>query len=267
MTCPKCDNDAYPAEFTEVVSKAKDKHIVKTCKRCGYPILSQEARVRIAEKLMLVRHLVLSAPNLKKIDLKYIGETLDKERRPLEELAELRKVWDEKWSNNQWQAPNFYDWVGTIKASARVLQLNAEERVDYIVNIKDGDLSGEYVQAKYSDYAFVLDAVGNFYAAPKQTSGDVRIHHSSFMSGSPVQCAGVFFCNKVKGEHTKSIFYVKDYSGHYQPGIPEVLRLKHRLTELGEGDINLWYYGGGVSPKYKGPIKDFTGKGEDFKGL
>lgn len=269
MPCPKCSNEAYPGEC-ELGPRGNDTDPpVKYCKRCGYPRLSRTARGRIAEKLMQVKHVVAmpKGAELKKVDPKYLGETLDQQRRPLEELEKLRAAWDKQWEGNYASAPNFYDAISTIKGNATVLQLTAEERLPFVVTIKDGCLTGEYVTAKHMDYAFVLDSLGNFYAAPKQTSGETRIHHSSFMSGAPVQCAGVFFCNTVVSEHTRNIFYVKDYSGHYQPGIPELLRLKKRLVDLGQGQMPLWYFGGGVAAKYKGPIVNFTGKGADFTSL
>jgi hypothetical protein len=206
---------------------------------------------------------------LKKIDPKYLGETLDPHRRPLEDLHRLQKEWEEIWDKNYLEAPNFYDWVGTKKGGASVLQLNAEDRAPYEVKIHGGCLEGPFVATRYSDYAFVLDGNGTFYAAPKNTSGETRIHHSTFLSGAPVQCAGVFFCIGAANDHTKKISYVKDYSGHYQPGIAELRRLKKRLVDLGEGDIALWYYGAPPSPqpRFKGAIKTFTGFGEYFTDL
>jgi hypothetical protein len=217
--------------------------------------------LRIAGKLKQLYHVVAqpAGSDLKKIDPKYFGETLDPHRRPKEELDELYKVWEQKWNAKEDVAPNFYDWVGTIKAKATVHQFNEKERLDYVATIKDGQLTGQHVVAKSMDFAFVLDGSGTFYTAPKQTSGDTRIHHSSFLSGAPVQCAGVFFCNTVVAEHTKGIFYVKDYSGHYQPKVKEVLRLRKRLMDLGEGKITLWYYAGKAQPLYKGAISEFYG--------
>lgn len=268
MACPKCNNQRYPEEFNAGEVRNEQDVAVKYCKDCGYPRPSRETLDRILKKALEVKHLVKPhGAELKEIDRKYWGETLDKQRRPLEELEKLREQWNRDWENNYAAAPNFYDWIGTIKADATVLQLTAEKRIPYLVTVKNKQLTGNYVNPKNSEYAFVLDASGNFYAAPKQTGGEIRIHHSSFMGGAPVQCAGIFFCNKNVSEHTKEIFYVKDYSGHYQPGIPELLRLKKRLVDLGEGELTLWYFGTGHVQKYNGAIGAFTGKGASFKEL
>ena len=194
--------------------------------------------------------------DLKAIDPKYFGETLDLQRRPLEELDPLREQWKKEFDENFLNAPNFYDWIGTIKASANVLQFNEEERVPYVVTVKNNQLHGELIKMKSSEYAFVLDPTGTFYASPKQTSGEMRIHHSSFLSGAPVQCAGVFFLGG-GGDRCRQIIYIKDYSGHYQPGIHELLRLEKRLCDLDEGNVKLRYYEAKVQPQYEGPFSGF----------
>ena len=276
MPCKRCKNPAYPDDFVETKASPREDRTVRCCKQCGYPLMSDAARNRIAGKLRQVKHVVVAPratahgkDQLKKIDPKYLGETLDPQRRPLEDLHELQKEWERVWDKNYLEAPNFYDWVGTQKGGARVLQLNAEERVPYEVKIREGCLVGGFVENKYSDYAFVLDGFGKFYAAPKSTSGEMRIHHSTFLSGAPVQCAGVFFCTGAANDHSKKIVYVKDYSGHYQPGLAELRRLKKRLVDIGEGDLQLWYYGAPPSPvpKFKGAIKTFTGAGQFFTDL
>jgi len=261
MGCPRCQNAKYPAEFD---SGESPSDTTKYCKDCKYPTLSQEQRARIGRKLLAIKPaLVLSGTPLKGIQPKYFGEILDKHRRPEAELKDLYSEWEKE----RFKTENFYDWIADIEPKASVLQLGDGERAEYEVTVKDGKLVGKHVSIKHSEHAFVLSDEGTFYASPKDTQSDTRIHHSSFLSGRPVRSAGVFFCNGGMQGYERSIFYVKDYSGHYTPGIDEIVRLRDRLIELGEGQLQFWYVCGGSTPHWKGPIIDFDIGKPDIRQL
>lgn len=250
MACPRCKNAKYPDEFD--LSEANDQ--VKLCKECCYPTLSAETRQRIGRKLEAIKPaLVLGRHHLKGIQPKYFGEILDKHSRPEAELKKLHTNWEKE----RYSAGNFYDWIEEVAPESTVLQLTEGNRAEYAVSIVEGKLKGQHINIKNSEYAFVLSESGSFYSAPKQTEGEKRIHHSSFMSGAPVQSAGVFFCNGALADFSRTIFYVKDYSGHYQPGIAEILRLKDKRVELGQ-DLTFWYVNGQSTPLWKGPISTFN---------
>lgn len=178
----------------------------------------------------------------KGIASKYWGEALDVQHRPIEELNVLFA----EYQNEPGTALNFFAWIAAKGKNASVRYLGKEERAIYRVEIKGGKAIGNSIESRYRDHAFVLSLDGVIYAAPKQTEGDVRIHHSSFMSAQTVACAGVMFV-----QQDGTIFYIKDYSGHYQPGVPELRRLKNYLLEIGEGAVELRKENGN---KYKGPI-------------
>jgi hypothetical protein len=249
MACPRCLNAKYPAEFT-----MSDTGNVKLCRDCNYPTLDKETRQRIGRKLMAIKPaLVLGRHHLKGIQSKYFGEILDKHSRPEAELHILHTRWEQEHNAQG----NFYDWIEDIEPESTVLQLTEGNRADYAVTIVDGKLKGQHVAIKYSEYAFVLSEDGVFYAAPKQTSGENRLHHSSFLSGAPVLSAGVFFCNGACEDFSRNVFYVKDYSGHYTPGIGEILKLKDKLLSINQ-DLTFWYVNGLSTPLWKGPISTFN---------
>jgi hypothetical protein len=262
MPCRRCNNPEYPEVFD---TKPEPRFIgSKYCKVCGYPGLSKTDWQRIIAKALKVSPLI-PGPGLKGIDAKYWSETLDSKARPLDVLDPLRVQWTNL--DRPTGGDNFYDWLAEVEGDATVLQLQEGQRAPYLATIAGGELAAESVTATNMEYAFVLAPDGAFYAGPKKTSGPLRLHHSSFLAGRPVKCAGVFFCATNVGEHKRKITYVKDYSGHYQPGIPEILRLKERLVELGEGAIELRFYGTGHVAKYQGPISAFTGKGAGLNEL
>ena len=132
-----------------------------------------------------------------------------------------------------------------IPVTAQVRYMTDEVRRDFEVEIAGTKIAGKAISSKCAEHAFVLSRTGTIYAAPKQTSGADRIHHSSFLSGAQVACAGKFF---IMGGAVK---HIADYSGHYPPKAPELLRLKKHLVALGAGEIELRKQN---KPTYTGPI-------------
>lgn len=96
----------------------------------------------------------------------------------------------------------------------KVEYLDAKKREKYLVQFKTPSLG----RTKLLDQAdnpltgtliYVIDAERNMFAAPKQKGS---FHHSSFLSGEPVICAGRIALNN-KGE----ILWISNESGHYTP--------------------------------------------------
>ncbi|MGZ4968092.1 MAG: eCIS core domain-containing protein [Methylobacter sp.] len=212
---------------------------------------------RMIEKanLLVEMGVLATSPNEKGIARSYWGEALNPKHRPVEghndpkAQVNLREIYA-KDEEAQLRF-NFYDWLDSkgVPVGDQVIYMDENMRKQYAVTISGTKIAGGGISEKHRDHAFVLSTDGVIYAAPKQTSGEVRIHHSSFMAGGAVACAGIFFV-----QPGGNIFYVKDYSGHYQPGIPELKRLKKYLVGIGSGDMALWKLNGKV---YKGAIKDW----------
>lgn len=72
---------------------------------------------------------------------------------------------------------------------------------------------------------FVLTSDGRLFLGPDQQVG--RFHHSSFLAGKPVACAGVM--SVVNGR----IRFISDRSGHYKPGSVHMARFYQWLIEHG----------------------------------
>lgn len=85
------------------------------------------------------------------------------------------------------------------------------------------------VDAKKSGYAiYVMDAQGEFYLSFEGQKG--KFHHSSFLAGQPVACAGEMIIFQGK------IFLINNQSGHYQP---PPLALDQALDSLKKHGIDL----------------------------
>jgi hypothetical protein len=85
------------------------------------------------------------------------------------------------------------------------------------------------VDAKKIGYAiYVMDAKGNFYLSFEAQKG--KFHHSSFLAGQPVACAGEMIIFQGK------ILLINNQSGHYQP---PPLALEQALDSLKKHDIDL----------------------------
>ena len=70
---------------------------------------------------------------------------------------------------------------------------------------------GAFTQRYHQGLAiYVMDSMGNLYVSSFQSVG--LFHHSSFLAGQPVACAGKLI---VKGGQ---LLYIDVNSGHYQPG-------------------------------------------------
>jgi len=72
---------------------------------------------------------------------------------------------------------------------------------------------------------WVMDLKGNLYVAPVQMPG--YFHHSSFLAGEPVECAGEIIIKKGK------IVYLNRKSGHYIPGPDDLQQALMKLQAQG----------------------------------
>lgn len=72
---------------------------------------------------------------------------------------------------------------------------------------------------------YVMDGDGNLYAGPRQIVG--RLHHSSFVAGGGVACAGELVV------HRGRPVLFSACSGHYPPGPRDLDRVRQALDEQG----------------------------------
>jgi hypothetical protein len=84
----------------------------------------------------------------------------------------------------------------------------AEERVQYEVEFEGGNVKKADGGALVGDNIYVLSSGEQFYSKEKEGS----MHHSSFLQGASVICAGHFFTDG-GGKLTK----INNSSGHYAP--------------------------------------------------
>jgi hypothetical protein len=102
-----------------------------------------------------------------------------------------------------------------------VQYLSPEEREAYRLTFRDGMIYGAdgklfdtreavSLHSNMPKAIFVMDAAGDFFAAPHQILG--RFHHSSLAAGGPVAAAGELLV--LDG----MLFQISNKSGHYRPG-------------------------------------------------
>jgi hypothetical protein len=85
------------------------------------------------------------------------------------------------------------------------------------------------IDAKKIGYAiYVMDAKGNFYLSFEAQKG--KFHHSSFLAGQPVACAGEMIIFQGK------ILLINNQSGHYQP---PPLALEQAIDSLKKNGIDV----------------------------
>jgi hypothetical protein len=102
------------------------------------------------------------------------------------------------------------------------------------------DFSSEYLE-KHRLFVkgraiYVLDQHGNLYASLVQQVG--RFHHSSFLGGKPVACAGEI-------EVRDGAFnLINRKSGNYQPEEEQLSRIRSLLEEQGLDTSNIFFGAG-----------------------
>lgn len=117
-----------------------------------------------------------------------------------------------------------------------VVYLNAEERRRYEVHIFDGRLCNaaghpldtgdtENLLPGSGRAIYVLDQNGRLYCS--SSPRHFKFHHSSFVAGAPVACAGEI--EVVKG----LLIYLDNASGHYQPSHAQLTETCDHLRRSG----------------------------------
>ncbi|MCA9560354.1 MAG: hypothetical protein KC583_17515, partial [Myxococcales bacterium] len=113
--------------------------------------------------------------------------------------------------------------------------LDAAQREAYRVHGRDGKLvdaagrpldggpPGEDGKPRRAIYA--MDAAGNLYASFDHGKG--RFHHSSFLAGGPVACAGEMVIEDGR------VVELTNMSGHYRPPPFTLDAVRERLVEMG----------------------------------
>jgi hypothetical protein len=148
-------------------------------------------------------------------------------------MAEFKRSISEK----EYFESDFFDWVKENKATLPRTQYLSpaalEEFKQKLTSKFVLDRNGE--KHTHSDVnpimkMFVMDPMGDFYVHEKQkpVEGKPGFNHSSFFSGAPVAGVGFMHFNQI-GE----LVAIDDYSGHYKPGMEQVLNVMHALQEKG----------------------------------
>ena len=87
--------------------------------------------------------------------------------------------------------------------------------------IKDGDAVLDSPGGCMSLY--VMDKRGRIYVSGKGANAPTTLHHSSFMAGEDVLCAGTIWI------HDGQVQWVTGESGHYMPTVDHIVNLLERL--------------------------------------
>lgn len=115
---------------------------------------------------------------------------------------------------------------------------DAQDRAQYLLHFQ----GGQVLQADNSPIPrrtiFALSASNEWYAKPNTGEDDDNLHHSSFLQGVPVKCAGELFVDN-GGNLTK----ITNNSGHYQPDMLSLQRavavLKAQMADTSAVQVKL----------------------------
>jgi len=128
---------------------------------------------------------------------------------------------------------NFETWVNQKMAPDKdtsdyriIDSYGAEERATYEVSMEGKKLTRTNDEALVGDNIYVLSPAGVLYAKPKEGP----VHHSSFLEGMPVICAGHLFT-----DGGGNLTAINNSSGHYAPSMKQ---LKNALRIL-DGKMDL----------------------------
>jgi len=113
-----------------------------------------------------------------------------------------------------------------------------KERVNYHVNIVNGllkqrrsnqffDTADAKAMENVSGIIYAMDRNGNLYTSPPDVTLPTEFHHSTFLNGVPVLCAGELEVSK--GQITR----ISNESGHYKPSKKQILQLLQQLQDQG----------------------------------
>jgi len=136
-----------------------------------------------------------------------------------------------------------YHHMRSFKEIAAQQYTGSHSHVEYIKDPADYRLTfsrhGHFYQGKHhfdtrgehpglrdvptSHGIFIVSTDGKMYASNSDIQTDGRLHHSSFVRGAPVMCAGTF--KVVKGVLQE----ITVFSGHYKPGKKELLEFLNYL--------------------------------------
>lgn len=137
----------------------------------------------------------------------YLVEALDKKHR-----YDLNSH-VESWANSS-TTTDFFIWLESqlsAKEKSSVRYYNEEDRKEFVITV-DSVLTRANEKPLSGDNIFVMSKQNVLYAANKETSGSVRLHHSSFLSGQAVKAAGHLYTNG-----SGKLYKIDNSSGHYGP--------------------------------------------------
>ncbi|MRW89398.1 hypothetical protein GJ699_05330 [Duganella sp. FT80W] len=135
-----------------------------------------------------------------------------------------------------YQGEQFDDRAQWHAGNGPVRYLDAIERLQYRIRIAGGllwDVTGTQLDTSNGGLGsdamghaiYVLDAMGNLYCSGVHQY--YRFHHSSFVAGAPVACAGEI--DVLSG----MLIYLNNRSGHYLPSTLQLRQFCEYLRSMG----------------------------------
>jgi hypothetical protein len=182
-----------------------------------------------------IKHLFSPDPKLKNLaDLEYILEALDPQHRMDHKfgLCIPAREWV-KDSTKEY----FFDWVVTQPKYEPYLQgdqvdyFDEEQRQNYELKLGSTITWLKSQIAPGEETIYAMSQTDQFYASPRQSTDRGIVHHSSFMSGQAVKCAGHMWFNS-PGRLSK----IDLNSGHYKPKSGQML---NALKVLHKNNVDL----------------------------
>ncbi|GAB3772990.1 hypothetical protein GCM10028818_13860 [Spirosoma horti] len=120
---------------------------------------------------------------------------------------------------------SFDDWLKEKdKLELTVPYFNKEQREAYRLTIRDGKFYKANGEPITGNNIYVLSSDDVFYGGADGVKG---LHHTSFMAGKPVKCAGHIITDSVG-----NLLEINTTSGHYAPSTANLMRAKVVLKKV-----------------------------------
>ena len=120
--------------------------------------------------------------------------------------------------------PEYVDEIRRGGINGDLRYLGPEDRLGFIIDVRDGKLIDTSGRLLHGSYNFVMDATGIIYA---NLNANISLHHSCFLAGGPVAAAGSFEIYRGR------LRRMDNQSGHYKPSWKLLKQSINELTERG----------------------------------
>lgn len=237
----------YGTSAMSLAYNKRDKHLMAALKASGgneklaLKAHSLIRNKRLISKIKKIAGEVAASDELPRgstLHVDYWQEAIMDKHYFTSDISNLFKVWKEKSDGlpfEVWISRNYSEVLSQTRVR-KVQYLGAGQRDIFRVKMEEGKLLKlDDIPLETSQFTthfsgagraiFVMDPSGNLYVGPQEVG---LHHHSSFLSGGRVICAG-----EIETDSEGIIVYISNLSGHYRPSANALINFLGVLQESG----------------------------------